>query len=53
VLSETRFLTITEASLKRTPALHHLTALAYLLDWTLVFFLLAAWLFSRRSLVRD
>jgi ABC-type transport system involved in multi-copper enzyme maturation permease subunit len=53
VLSETRFLTITEASLKRTPALHHLTALAYGLDWTLVFFLLAAWLFSRRSLVHD
>ena len=53
VLSETRFLTITEASLKQTPPLHHLTALAYGLDWALVFLLLAAWLFSRRSLTRE
>jgi ABC-type transport system involved in multi-copper enzyme maturation permease subunit len=52
LLSETRFLTITEASLKHTAPLHHLTALAYGLDWTLVFFLLAAWLFGRRSLLR-
>ncbi|MGO4885094.1 MAG: ABC transporter permease [Bryobacteraceae bacterium] len=53
VLSETRFLTITEAALKRTSPLDHLTALAYGLDWALVFFLLAAWLFSRRSIARD
>jgi len=53
VLSETRFLTITEASLKQTPPLDHLTALAYGLDWALVFLLLAAWLFSRRSLTRE
>lgn len=50
LLSETRFLTITEASLKNTSPLHHLTALAYGLDWALVFFLVAGWLFSRRSL---
>src|ERR1035438_635199 len=53
VLSETRFLTITEAALKQTSPLHHLTALAYGLDWAVVFFLLAAWLFSRRSLSRE
>jgi hypothetical protein len=53
LLSETRFLTITEASLKHTSGLHHLTALAYGLDWAMVFFLFAAWLFSRRSLLRD
>jgi hypothetical protein len=53
LLSETRYLTITEASLKSTSPLHHLTALAYGLDWALVFFLLAAWLFSRRSLSRE
>ncbi|HXM45943.1 MAG TPA: ABC transporter permease subunit [Bryobacteraceae bacterium] len=50
LLSEARFLTITEASLKQTSPLHHLTVLGYGLDWALVFFLLAAWLFSRRSL---
>lgn len=53
LLSETRFLTITEASLKQTPALDHLTALAYGLDWAVVFFLLAAWVFHRRSVLRD
>lgn len=53
VLSETRFLTITEASLKNTSPLQHLTALAYGLDWAVVFFLLAAWLFRRRSLTRE
>ena len=36
-----------------TSPLDHLTALAYGLDWALVFFLLAAWLFSRRSIARD
>jgi ABC-type transport system involved in multi-copper enzyme maturation permease subunit len=51
VLWETRFLTITVASLKGTSPWHHVTALAYGLDWALVFFLLAAWLFSRRSIV--
>lgn len=50
LLSEARFLTITEASLKQTPALDHLTALAYGLDWALVFFLVAAWLFRSRNL---
>ncbi len=53
LLSETRFLTITQASLKQTSVFDHLTALAYGLDWALVFFLLAAWLFSRRGLSRE
>jgi ABC-type transport system involved in multi-copper enzyme maturation permease subunit len=53
LLSETRFLTITQASLKQTSILDHLTALAYGLDWAIVFFLLAAWLFSRRGLSRE
>ena len=51
LLSETRFLTITVASLKSTSPLQHLTALAYGLDWALVCFLLAVWLFSRRNFV--
>jgi hypothetical protein len=53
VLSEARFLAITEAALKSTPPLDHLIALAYGLDWALVFFLLAAWSFRARSLCRD
>ncbi len=52
LLSETRFLTITEASIKSVSWTDHAVALAYGLDWALVFFLLAAWSFHRRSLAR-
>ena len=49
LLSETRFLTITRAALWTD----HATALAYGLDYALVCFLLAAWIFHSRSLSRD
>jgi ABC-type transport system involved in multi-copper enzyme maturation permease subunit len=52
LLSETRFLTVTQSALHETPWSHHLTALAYGLDYALVFFLLAVWSFRKRSLVR-
>jgi hypothetical protein len=41
---------ITQAELKSLPWTHHLTVLAYGLDWAVVFFLLAAWSFRRRPL---
>lgn len=53
LLSESRFLAITSASLRQTPWTEHLTVLAYGLDYALVFFLLAAWAFRRRSLTRE
>jgi ABC-type transport system involved in multi-copper enzyme maturation permease subunit len=53
LLSETRFLTITQARLKQIPWADHATALAYGLDYALVFFLLAVWAFRRRGLARD
>jgi len=53
LLGETRFLTITQANLKPIPWTDHATALAYGLDYALVFFLLAVWSFRRRGLVRD
>jgi ABC-type transport system involved in multi-copper enzyme maturation permease subunit len=53
LLSEDRFLTITQEKLKQVPWTDHATALAYGLDWALVFFLLAARSFRRRSLARD
>ncbi len=52
LLSETRFLAITKSSLQATPWIHHLTALAYGLDYALVCFLLAVWSFRKRSLSR-
>ncbi len=52
LLSETRFLTVTQASLQPTPWTEHLTALAYGLDYALVCFLLAVWCFRKRSLSR-
>ena len=52
VISETRFLTITQAAIQHTGRTDDLTALGYGLDWTLVFFPLAAWSFRRRSLAR-
>jgi len=53
LVSEERFLVITKASLKSFPWTYHLTALAYGLDYALVFFLLAAFVFQRCSLSRD
>jgi ABC-type transport system involved in multi-copper enzyme maturation permease subunit len=53
LLSEERFMVITRASLKPFPWTNHLTALAYGLDYALVCFLLAVFVFQRRSLVRD
>ena len=41
-----------QSALKPTPWTEHLTALAYGLDMALVFFLLAAWSFRKRSLSR-
>ena len=52
LLSETRFLALTQASLHPEPWTHHLTALVYGLDYALVCFLLAAWSFRKRSLSR-
>jgi ABC-type transport system involved in multi-copper enzyme maturation permease subunit len=53
LLSETRFLTITQADLRPVAFSSHVTALAYGLDYALVCFLLAAWSFHRRSLSRE
>ncbi len=53
LLSETRFLVITQASSKPFPWTNHVTALAYGLDYALVCFLLAVLVFRRRSLTRD
>ncbi len=52
LLSETRFLAVTQSTLHSTPWTHHLTALAYGLDYALVCFLLAIWSFRKRSLAR-
>lgn len=53
LLSEDRFLTITHASLKQAGWLEHLTTVSYGLDYALVLFLVAAWLFHRRSLTQE
>jgi ABC-type transport system involved in multi-copper enzyme maturation permease subunit len=53
LLSEQRFLSITRESLKPYPWTNHLTALAYGLDYALVWFLLAVLVFQYRSLTRD
>jgi ABC-type transport system involved in multi-copper enzyme maturation permease subunit len=53
LVSEDRFLVITRAAVKPFPWTHHLTALTYSLDYALVFFLLAVFVFQRRSLSRD
>jgi ABC-type transport system involved in multi-copper enzyme maturation permease subunit len=53
LLSEERFLVITKASLKPFPWTSHLTILAYGLDYALLCFLLAVFVFQRRSLARD
>jgi ABC-type transport system involved in multi-copper enzyme maturation permease subunit len=53
LLSESRFLTITQAALKPVPWRDHAITLAYGLDYALVFFLLAVWSFRFRNLSRD
>jgi ABC-type transport system involved in multi-copper enzyme maturation permease subunit len=53
LLSEERFLTIKDASLKHTSWLDHATTLAYGLDYALVLLLLAMWSFHSKSLRRD
>jgi Cu-processing system permease protein len=53
LLSETRFLTITRATLRAAPWTDHATALLYGLNYALVCFVLAAWIFRSRSLSRD
>ena len=53
VLSEDRFIIMTQASLKGYPLTRHMTALAYGLDYALVWFLLAVVVFQRRSLSSD
>jgi ABC-type transport system involved in multi-copper enzyme maturation permease subunit len=53
LLSESRFLEITHASLKQVGWLEHATTLAYGLDYALVCLLLAMWSFHYRSLKRD
>jgi len=53
LLSEDRFFTITQASLKQLTWAAHLTTLAYGLDYALVFLLLAMWSFHYRGLSRD
>ena len=53
LLSESKFLTITQASLKGMPWTDHLVALGYGLDYALVCFLLAVWSFRQRALSRD
>jgi len=53
LLSEDRFFTITQASLKQLNWAAHLTTLAYGLDYALVFLLLAVWSFHYRGLTRD
>jgi ABC-2 type transport system permease protein len=50
LLSETRFLAFTQASLRAIPWTAHLVAIGYGLDYALVCFLLAVWCFRKRSL---
>jgi len=53
LLSESRFLTITRATLRAALWTDHATALIYGVDYALVCFVLAAWIFRSRSLSRD
>lgn len=53
LLSETRFLSITQVSLVRTAWTTHAIALAYGINYALVCFLLALGSFQHRSLVRE
>ena len=53
LLSESNFLSITQATLKQMAWSDHLLTVAYGLDYALVCFLLAVWSFRYRSLTRD
>jgi ABC-type transport system involved in multi-copper enzyme maturation permease subunit len=53
VLSEDRFFSMTQQTLHRYPWAFHATALAYGLNYALVCFLLAAFVFQRRSLAGE
>jgi hypothetical protein len=53
LLSESKFFAISSAKLRQTPWTEHVIALGYGLDYALVFLLLAAWAFRRRSLARE
>lgn len=53
LLSESRFLEVTHASLKQAGWVEHLTTIAYGLDYALVCMVLAIWSFHYRSLKRD
>ena len=53
LLSETRFLTVTRATLRAALWTDHATALVYGVDYALVCFLFAAWIFHSRGLSRD
>jgi ABC-type transport system involved in multi-copper enzyme maturation permease subunit len=53
LLSEDKFLAITRTSLNKITWDVHAVAVAYGLDYALVFFLLAIWSFRRRSLSRE
>jgi ABC-type transport system involved in multi-copper enzyme maturation permease subunit len=53
LLSEDRFLSITQTSLQHTTGIQNLTTLAYGLDYALVCLLFAMWSFHYRSLRRD
>jgi len=53
LLSEDRFLTIKEVTIKRTGWLDHVTTLSYGLDYALVLLLIAMWSFHSKSLRRD
>jgi ABC-type transport system involved in multi-copper enzyme maturation permease subunit len=53
LLSEERFLSLTQTTLKDTPLTEHLIALGYGLDYALVCFLLAVLLFRKRALARE
>jgi hypothetical protein len=52
LLSEARFLAVTQASLHAIPWTHHLIALTYGLNYAFVCLLIAVWLFRNRSLMR-
>jgi len=53
LLSEDRFLTITKASLAKITWDMHAFAVAYGLNYAMIFFLLAVWSFRRRGLSRE
>jgi ABC-type transport system involved in multi-copper enzyme maturation permease subunit len=53
LLSETQFLVLSATPLESASLLRHSISLAYGLDYSLVLFLLAVWVFRRRSLIRE